>query len=598
MLINAFMLAALSLMMAGPAQRSTRLEYTLRVDPADLSGIAVELRIHNAPAALRLAAHAHPEYDDKYWRHMEQLRVVGANGASVAISRVDSSVWQAGNATGDVIVRYRVRFPSEGERRAAWRPFLAPTGGLVGGPHSFLYVIGQELAPASVTFDLPPRWRVASGLSGPSTARTFNAPDMHTLMESPMLVGEMHEWTFVVRDVPHRVFYWSLPDAAQFDTVAFVRGIEQLATQTINLFGAIPYNEYTFLIQDGAYSGGLEHPNSVTLGALSTDLARDPHAALRETAHEFVHTWNLMAIKPAEYREVDYRVQPPVAGLWFSEGLTLFYADLLLRRAGLPTSDSTRVEHLENLIAWYLSAPGNARYSAEAVSRVAYNASPAALGDYTASAHLQGELIGTVLDLVVRDSTNGARSMDDVMRLMYTRFTDRGFSGADVQSAVNEVCSCRSDGFFEAHVRNASAIDFDLYLDALGLRTTTSWIPAVRDGQPLKDLRLWGWQEGSEPYLRLRVGDPNSVWGAAGLRTGDQLVSVNGAALRSWPELRTFLSNFAIGDTATIAVQRPSGPVTTRVVMRGYDRPVVRILPIEDATERQLSLRRDWIEGR
>ncbi len=598
MLRKAFLLAGLSLTMAGASDKPTRLEYTLRVDPADLSGIAVELRIRNAPVALRLAAHAHPEYDDKYWRHVEQLRVVGAKGEAVAVSRVDSVVWQAGNAPGDVIVRYRVRFPPEGERRAAWRPFLAATGGLVGGPHSFLYVIGQELAPASVTLDLPRGWRVASGLSGPSTARMFNAPDIHTLMESPMLVGEMHEWTFLVRNVPHRVFYWSLPDATPFDTVAFVRGIERLATQTVDLFGAMPYAEYTFLIQDGAYSGGLEHPNSVTLGALSTDLARDPHTGLSETAHEFVHTWNLMAIKPVEYRGVDYRVQPPVAGLWFSEGLTLFYADLLLRRAGLPAGDSTRVGHLENLIARYLSAPGNARYSAEAVSRVAYNASPAALGDYTASTHLQGELIGTVLDLVVRDSTNGSRSMDDVMRLIYTRFTDRGFSGADVQSAVNEVCSCRSDGFFEAHVRTGGAIDFDRYLAPLGLRTTASWTPAVRDGQPLKDLRLWGWEEGSEPYLRLRVADPNSVWGAAGLHTGDHLVSVNGAAVRSWPELRAFLSNFAIGDTATIAVQRPSGPVTTRVVMRGYDRPIVRILPIEEASERQGRLRMAWIEGR
>jgi predicted metalloprotease with PDZ domain len=418
-------------------------------------------------------------------------------------------------------------------------------------------------------------------------------------MESPMLVGELRQWTFRVRGVPHRVFYWPLPNATAFDTVAFVRGIERMTTEAVSLFGGTPYEEYTFLLQDGAYSGGLEHPNSVTIGALSADLARDPHAGLSEIAHEFVHTWNLMAIRPAEYRRVDYRVQPPVAGLWFSEGLTIFYADLLQRRAALLVRDSTRVARLESLISRYLSAPGNARHSAEEVSLVAYNAAPAALGDYPASTHLQGELIGTVLDLLVRDSTDGERSIDDLMRLMYRRFTDRGFTGMDVQIAVNELCGCRVDALFDAHVRGAAAIDFERYLRTLGLRVTTTWQPAMRaDGQPAVDLRMWGYQLESEPFVRLRVGDPASIWGTAGLRTGDRLVSGNGAGIRTWPELRSFLTSLAIGDTASIVVERDGGPVTTRVVVRGYDRPVVRIEPVEAASPRQRRLREAWLAGR
>ena len=599
MLKPLLLLAPFALLLGATAYKPPELSYTLRVDTSDVTGIFVELRIRNAPARLQIAAHAHPEYDDMYWRHVEGLRAATGHGAPVAVAREDSVLWRLENPAGDVTVSYRVRFPREDPPRSPWKPFLTATGGLVGGPHSFLYVVGHERAPASVTLDLPPGWRVASGLTGPPTARTFTAPDLHTLMESPMLVGEMHQWGFTVRGVPHRVFYWKLPDGAAFDTVAFVRGIERLAGQTVDLFGGMPYREYTFLIQDGAYDGGLEHPNSVTLGALSSGLATNPHQGMRETAHEFVHTWNLMAIKPAEYRKVDYKVQPPVAGLWFSEGLTLFYADLLLRRSGLPTHDSTRVAHLEELIEWYLSAPGNARFSAEAVSRVAYNASPEALGDYTASSHLQGELIGTVLDLLVRDSTDGARSMDDVMRLMYERFNGRGFVGADVQNAVNEVCGCRVDSVFDAHVRGAAAIDFDRYLATLGLAVQTSWVPAVRDnGEAIKDLRFWAWQPAGESLMRVRISDPASVWGRAGLHTGDQLVSVNGAELRSWPELRRFLTTFAIGDSATFVVRRGAQDVTARVVMRGLDRPVVRIVEASGASERQRRLRAAWLAGR
>ncbi|MGQ0703182.1 MAG: M61 family metallopeptidase, partial [Gemmatimonadales bacterium] len=222
------------------------------------------------------------------------------------------------------------------------------------------------------------------------------------------------------------MYYWRLPEAQPFDTLAFVDGIRHIAEATISLFGSAPYRHYTFLFQDGAY-GGLEHPASVTLGAPSRTLASDPHAFLAETAHEFFHTWNLMRIKPVEYLGLTYRTQPPVAGLWFSEGLTLFYADLLLRRAGLPPPHPTRIAHLESLMARYWNNQGYVRFSAEAISRVAYNAGPGALGDYSASVHLIGELIGAMLDLRIREATRGERSMDDVMRVMNRRFVERGF---------------------------------------------------------------------------------------------------------------------------------------------------------------------------
>ena len=592
------MLACLALLPPGAAPAKSRLEYTLLVDSADLSGVAVELRIRNAPPRLLLAAHAHPEYDDRYWRRLEGLAAFGPDGLSLPVTREDSVLWRVANAAGDVVVRYRVRYPAEGSPRSSWRPFLTPTGGLIGGPHSFLYLVGQERAPISVALELPPAWKVGTGLAGSSDQRSFTAAGAQALMESPMLVGALREWAFRAGGVPHRVFYWPLPGAEPFDTATFVGGIERLANQAVRLFGGTPYREYTFLMQDGAYGGGLEHPNSVTLGAESRELARDPHATLRETAHEFVHTWNLMAIRPAGYRTVDYRTQPPVDELWFSEGLTLFYGDLLLRRAGLPTHDTTRTAHLEDLIGSYLASPGNSHYSAEQVSRVAYNAGPDALGDYAASSHLQGELIGAMLDLLIRDATGGARSMDDVMRLMYARFTTRGFTGADVERAVEEVCGCSADAIFAGSVRGANPIPFERYLAPLGLRLGVSWEPAVDDsGAPQRDLRIWGWTEGSEPGLRLRVTDPASIWGRAGLHTGDRLLSANGKPVRTWPELRAFLLGLAIGDSARIAVRRPAGVFEGRVRMQQLQRPVVRIEPVEGPA-RQRALREAWLAGR
>ena len=593
MLIPTFFLAGL---LGFAPSKDARLEYTLRFDPADTTSVSVRLLIRNAPISIVVAAHAHPEYDDKYWRYVDDLRARDASGQPLTISRLDSVRWQVNNLAGDVTVTYRVEFPEEPLPRASWRPFLAPTGGLLGGPHSFLYVVGLEKESADVTLDIPPGWKVGSGLDGKSNERHFTARNVHTLMESPMLVGNLSEWTFTVRNIPHRIFYWRLPDPSAFDTTAFADGIEKVATQAIALFGRAPYREYSFLFQDGAGSGGLEHPNSVTLGAQSTELAKDPNYTLREAAHEFIHTWNLMAIRPAEYRGVDYRIQPPVAELWFSEGLTIFYADLLRRRAGIPVNDSTRISHLEQIIAQYLAMPGNARFSAEQISNVAYNASPGALGDYAASSHLVGEILGAILDLRIRDATNGAKSMDDVMRLMFNRFTSRKFTSRDVQKAVDDVCSCSTAEIFDRHVFNAGAIDFSQYLRPLGLRADIAWKAATgSDEKPQPDVRVWGWSEGDT--VRLRVSNPNSVWARAGLHTGDRIISVNGTAVRSWPELRTFFRNIAMGDSVAIVVQRGANQSTHRFRVTGYDVPAVRLLPGERVTEKQSRLLRAWVAG-
>ncbi|MGH7538222.1 MAG: PDZ domain-containing protein [Gemmatimonadales bacterium] len=574
------------------------LHYALRVDSADLSGWDVVMDVRNAPDTFRLAMAAHPEYDDQYWRYVTGLGIESDAGHAT-IARQDSAVWRVVAPGGSATVRYRILLPAPpAGPRAAWRPFLTPTGGLFGGPHAFMYVLGAELAPAHVTLELPGSWRIATGLVPTAEAHTFFAPSVDVLVDAPIFAGRFSVWRFSVAGVPHRVVYWPLPDAATFDTGAFVRGLEGVVRQAVEVFGRAPYREYTFVFQDGAY-GGLEHLNSVTLGARSTDLAENPNAVLQETAHEFVHTWNLMRIRPAEYRRVDYRTQPPTAGLWFSEGLTLFYADLLLRRARLPVSDSTRIAHLERLIARYLASPGNSRYSAEAVSRVAYNAPPGSLGDYSASAHLQGELIGAMLDLVVRDATRGARSMDDVMRVLLERFAgERGFEGRDIERTVEDVCGCDVSPLFAAHVRGGGRpIDFDRYLGLVGLVARVSWAPAVWNGQPERDLRIFGWEPLGEGGVRLIITDPGSRWGQAGLHSGDRLVSMNGAAVTTWAEMRSRLVRLQMGDTLRVEVRRPSGPFQVTVRVTGFDRPQVRIEPAPHTTAPQRALAAQWLRG-
>src|SRR5207247_696178 len=160
------------------------------------------------------------------------LRVATSNGAAT-VTREDSALWRVVAPGGEALVRYRIHLPPAESPRAAWRPFLTATGGLVGGPHSFMYVVGATLAPSHVTLELPPEWEIATGLEPTLDPRTFFAPSVGVLVDSPLLVGRLRGWRFAVDGVPHRVVYWPLPDAAPFDTTALAGNIERLARQAV-----------------------------------------------------------------------------------------------------------------------------------------------------------------------------------------------------------------------------------------------------------------------------------------------------------------------------------------------------------------------------
>ena len=577
--------------------------YTLRVDSTDLAGFDVEIRIRNARDTVRLAMSAHPEYDDRYWRFVERVSAQSPRGPAT-VTRIDSALWRVVAPGGESVVRYRIQLPPpEPAPRAAWRPFLERTGGLVGGPHTFMYLVDAPMIPSHITIDVPPRWEIATGLEPTADPRIFFAPSAEVLIDSPLLVGALRRWRFVVDDVPHTVAYWPQPVAPgtsppAFDTTAFVGGMERLAREAVRLFGRAPYREYMFLFRDGAY-GGLEHFNSVTLGVTAASLAENPHAFFRETAHEFIHTWNLMRLRPAERGGLSYTPAGRSTGLWWSEGLTIFYSDLLARRAGIPVEDSTRLAHLQSIITQYFANPGNSAISPQRASYAEYGGPPGSLGDYDPSVHLQGEVIGAMLDFIVRDATNDRRTIDDVMRLMSSRFSgERGFTGPDIERTVAEVCGCQVKSFFDAHVRGAVPMNFDRYLRLIGLRTRVDWRPALgREGRPAVDLRMYAWQPPDQRELSLRVTAPASIWGRAGLHTNDRLIAIDGTPVTTWSQLRGILVRFAIGDTLRVEVRRPSGPFTAIVVGAGFSEPVVRIEEIPGATEKQRRIRARWISG-
>ena len=573
------------------------INYILTVDSTDTSSFSVEMRIWNIRDTFQVAMVAHPEYDDQYWRYVENFFVETKNGRG-NINREDSALWKISTTGGEAVLHYKIHFPVLKDAfRSAWKAYLTPTGGLIGGPHSFMYIVGQTLAPSYVTLNVPKGWQAATGLSQTTDPKTFFAPSVYILIDDPIFIGKFKTWSFNINTTPHRIIYWALPGAKNFDTLQLISGIQKIAEQASLLFGRCPYRDFIFMLQDGAF-GSLEHNNSVTIGAPVSELIDDMKGVLSDIAHEYFHTWNLMRIHPAEYSDVSYKTPPLFKGLWFSEGFTMFYADLLMRRAGLPRFDSTRIKHLENLIRRYFYSPAYLKYSAEKISLASYGPI-GMLGDYSGSTHLEGEVLGTMLDLIIRDATNGKKSIDDIMRKMMENFSgEKGFTSKDIEQIIHEACGCDVHQFFQDHVFGIKQIDFNKYLRLAGLQMEYTWKEVLsEDGKPAPDLRVYAWQEKNENFIRLGITNPQSSWGKAGLHTKDIIRSINGTILKTQEDLRRLIRNAKVGDTVVMEIQRLSVKRKVNVLITGYQQAEVHVTQLNQQTERQKNIFTQWINN-
>jgi predicted metalloprotease with PDZ domain len=337
----------------------------------------------------------------------------------------------------------------------------------------------------------------------------------------------------------------------------------------------------------------------VTIGLPSADLARDVNEYLVEIAHEFFHTWNLMALRPAGWGTLSYKPPVPTTGLWWSEGVTMYYAYLLPRRIGFPGDGHTRIEQLEEDLGEYFSNPGNIMVSPERASLLV-DAGPEERGDFPGDYYLTGRLIGEALELIVSAVTHNKHGLDEVMRAMYERHPlPNGFAPKDVEYAVSAVCRCDEKTFFDDHVRGSQPLDFNRYLSTIGLQMALDTIPVADSaGVPFPDTRVWVNPSKRDGTMQLMLYNPNSVWAKARLHTGEQLLSFNGIKIDSMPDMRRAVRAIKLNDVVPVDVVR--GGVTQRinVTVTGYTKVRAKIIDRPDITRAQMAMRDHWLAGR
>jgi len=565
---------------------SPKLDYSVTV-PADRSAYFVALEITNPPRRTRLvipnwAPGAYRLMDS--WQNIRDVVALNVAGDSLHIQQDSPISWVIEpKGAARIMVRYTAGLrDSDQWRRPNNRWFLRSSSGVVDGPRTFMYLDGWKQAPATVTFQVPAGWRVATGLT-PTTidSTTYAAPNYDVLIDSPVLLGQFLTYQFSAAGTPHRAVV-DLGGGRAYAPGVFVDMLQRISTTAIGIFGAAPYTDYTYIFVGGR-GGGLEHLNSTTIGVTTETLARYPRGAESVSAHEFFHAWNVKLIRPVELGPFDYEHEVRTVNLWWSEGVTDYYADVILARAGLDSPDDF-ARGLATSIGNYRSNPARLVISPERSSWTVWD-SPAVNNSDVISYYLQGELLGFLLDLAIRDSTDNAKSLDDVMRYLLAHYAgERGFTRDDLVASVRSATGRNFEEFWRRYVSGASEIPWDDYVGAAGWRVVLTETPDV-------DARI-----GSIPPLvqgaRWRaVAAPGSAAEAAGLRTGDELVRINGRPIIDGTDVNAAVRAVGPGAGVFVDVVRDGRPRTIHFSAGTYNRVRAQLRDVPAPTSKMRRIR-------
>lgn len=548
----------------------------------------------------------------EFERHVQDFAAADARGQQLKWEKTNKNTWRIlTNGARDWHATYRV-YANELSVRTSE---LNSAHAFWNNANLLMYLEGFLKSPATVRVIAPDVWKVATGLPGvPGQRNTFRAESFDVLYDSPFEVSNFKTLVFNVKGIPHRIV---IDGEGNYDPAALRRDVQKIVETQVELMGGeIPYRDYTFILHLRANTGGgLEHLNSTALGyqrfgfriqtgERATSSAPNPNEAperdyrgfLSLVSHEFFHLWNVKRIRPDALGPFDYTQENYTKLLWVAEGITDYYADLALRRAGL----ITQAEFLAGTARSFQSmqgTPGRLVQSAEESSFdswIKYYRQDENSVNSQVSYYDKGAILGLLLDLEIRKRSSGAKSLDDVMRYLFTEFfkKNRNYTPVDFQKACEMMAGASLADFFSKYVRGKDELDYNAALDAAGLRLETS---AAAGSNTAADRIFFGADLVEEDQkLMVRQVYAGSPAYDQGLNAGDQIVALdNMRVTRNFFNAR--LAEKKPGDLVNLTIFRFDDLSTLLIKLGARREGTYRIVPIPTQTELQKRILREWL---
>ncbi len=509
-------------------------------------------------------------------------------GRPLSVRKLDTSRWQLTGAQDGAIVDYQIFADSPGPFGAQLNPHHA----FLNLAQILLYPVDARNSQMTVSFSqLPERWRIATPLTA-LPGGTFTADNYDRLVDSPVEVGTFQESDFDDSGAHYQVIVDAEP--GDYDMGAITAMLRKIVTAATTWMDDRPFDSYVFLYHfpRGPAGGGMEHAYSTAIAINAEVLARSPETLASVTAHEFFHLWNVKRIRPQSLEPVDYTKENYTRALWFSEGCTSTAADMIELRAGLLDE-----RHFEDALASEIGElerrPAHLTQSAEESSLDAWleGDSYYRRPERSISYYNKGELLGIMLDLAVRQASNGRSSLREVFQWMNKNFAQKGrpFPDSDgVRDAAQAITHADLKSFFSKYVAGTEEIPWNDYFRVVGLQL-------VVGKATIADLGFTASRNFDSPMVVSAIVTGSEAE-RAGLQSGDTILEIGGSA----PGLESSetAAVLAPGDTINLKLRtRRGGERELKWKVGSRDEISYQLKDMDKITAEQRARRAAWLKG-
>lgn len=542
----------------------------------------------------------------EFAKNVYQVSAVDGAGKPLKVERTEPYGWSIAGHDGTVTVTYTL-YADRGDGTYSQ---IDATHAHLNMPATFLWAEGYDAKPIRVSFKrADPTWKIATQLPPVANekdggqADAFWAPNKQYFFDSPTEISAfaLREWTVSDggRDYTFRLALHH--PGTDVDADAFTEKLKAIVPEHIKVFGELPkfdHGTYTFIADymPQITGDGMEHRNS-TFISNPRSLFRANFAQLGTASHELFHAWNVERLRPAELEPFDFTQANPTPSLWLAEGFTQYYGPLLIRRAGQSTVDEY-LAALSGTLNGVVNGPGRLYGSPQEMSlRAPFVDAAAALdpvnGNIFTSYYPYGAVIGLALDMQLRGRAKPL-TLDDYMKQLWRTHgaPEKPYKPADLQTALAQTTgdAAFADGFFKASIEGSALPDFAPLLEQAGLKLRAkspkkAWLGAAK-------VRV----SGSEVILD-QAPVPNSALYAAGVETGDRILSIGRFEFANEADWTDALDRLKPGEATTVKYLR-RGQLREAPLKVAAD-PTLEVVRFEKAdlkpTKAQLAFRTAWL---
>ena len=492
-----------------------------------------------------------------YAANVNRITATSEDGRSLPLQKISKDRWQVQTSqTGKLLVNYEVFTPGISVR-GSW---ASQAFSLINGASVFLYT--------PQTSDLPQYLNIMSDTSRgePFTAMLpapdgsgFRADNYDELVDNPVAIAQAPAYRFT-HDAQEYVLL-NVGENQFWDGDKAAADVERIVAETQSFWGINPLTRpYWFLNFIAESRGGLEHDHSTVImtGRRQMRDRNDYIKWLGVVAHEFFHVWNVRRMRPAGLEQYDYQQEQYTEQLWFAEGLTSYYDNLLMSRAGLITPKEY-MELLAGNIYRLETTPGRLLRPVTEASLDTwirqYKPNSNSINS-TISYYTKGAVIGFVLDTFLREASNERHDLDMVMRKMYSLYSNEPYGSDAFEKVVTDIGGDEAAVLLRSLLNTTTDPDVDTALDWYGLELKRGPSPDTEEQgeEPLKSDLGVRWEEGVPEYVVNSVYDGGSG-SIAGLMAGDEILAIGGERLAK-QNLDDLMTSFNPGDETTLLVSR------------------------------------------